>query len=145
MSTEFKVGDRVWNAAPNSGLYRCTGIVIWVAPDGQRSGDPVLAVCWHLTDDPLHPSQYSVRNYTANMAVKMIAHMPVAEAKGRYMCVVPDSGREPKVTHCTEEEALAEAERLAAAHKLSCVRVVKVVATLNRKRITTYQNEWDRE
>jgi hypothetical protein len=102
-------------------------------------------VCWNVDEHGDTRIDYAIRNYNADMARNALMHMPTAETRGRYMCVVPDSGREPKVTHCTEEEAYAEAERLAAAHKLSCVRVVKVVATLNRKRITTYQNEWDKE
>jgi hypothetical protein len=138
MNTKFKAGDKVRSRASNR-----AGIIIYVNPNPLTSTMPAVTVCWNAHANGDLKDSYSVESYSESDAA-LILSLVEKPSRGRYMCVVPDSGREPKVMHCSEEEAFAEAERLAATHKLSCVRVVKVVATLDRKRITTYQNDWDK-
>lgn len=69
---------------------------------------------------------------------------PQVEARGRYFYVIEGIDKALKISHATESEARAEAERLAKAHNKT-VRLLRVVASVNIKQTIEYTPIWYNE
>lgn len=145
----YAMGDRIRLVGSNCGTRRGSeGIVIYARPDAPK-GDTKYLVHWYMSENGYRRTEPEIGRYKSDWltsnTVRIGEPEPVAEqGRGRFMCVVVGGTTPPKIEHTTEESARREAERLARTYGCT-TRVLRVVGSVNMKRVVKYEPEWDNE
>lgn len=158
----LKAGMHIRHDAVNSTRYNSVGVVLYIDRCGNAATDhkPRIVVCW-LSGGDLNRGFTAMVEYKSlwlennvevlaqpvtNVAVpaseyrKQFDQAAASIAKGPYLVNVVGSGGEPRKEHQSLSLAKEEARRLSKPGRK--VQVLAVVATVQQKAVTTYEEEW---
>lgn len=145
----YAMGDRIKLVGSNCGTRRgAEGIVIYARPDAPK-GETKYLVHWYMSENGYRRTEPEIGRYksdwlTSNTLIIGEPEPASEQGRGRFMCLVEGGTTPPRLIHTTEESARREAERLSRVHGVTA-RVLRVVGSVNMKRIVQYEPEWANE